>query len=81
MAGPVILSHGFPYGPSVFDDVTPSPTRAKAQVVLPYLRGYGPTQLLSLDTTRSGQQAALASDLLAFIDALGLQEPIVEGFD
>jgi hypothetical protein len=45
---------------------------AGARVIVPYLRGYGPTRLLSADTPRPGEQAALASDLLAPLDALAI---------
>jgi pimeloyl-ACP methyl ester carboxylesterase len=50
-------------------------------VVIPYLRGYGPTRFLSRDTLRSGEQAALAGDLLALLDALGIAKAVLGGFD
>jgi pimeloyl-ACP methyl ester carboxylesterase len=78
---PVVLLHGFPYDPRSFDLVASRLASAGADVVVPYLRGYGPTRFLSASTTRSGQQAALASDLRDLIDRLGLDRPIVAGFD
>jgi pimeloyl-ACP methyl ester carboxylesterase len=54
---------------------------AGCRVLVPYLRGYGPTRFLSSETPRSGQQAALGKDLLEFIDALKLDRPIVVGYD
>ena len=51
-----------------------------ARVVRPYLRGFGPTRFQSGDTLRSGQQAALGSDLLALLNVLGLEGAIVAGW-
>ncbi|MFI1989028.1 alpha/beta fold hydrolase [Actinoplanes sp. NPDC020271] len=78
---PVVLSHGFPYDVHAYDRVVPILTAHGARVVRPYQRGFGPTRFRSTGTVRSGQQAALGSDLVALIDALGLQAPIVAGFD
>jgi pimeloyl-ACP methyl ester carboxylesterase len=78
---PVVLLHGFPYDPRSFDPVATQLASAGADVIVPYLRGYGPTRFLSTDTPRSGQQAALASDARELIDGLGIDRPIVVGFD
>ncbi|MBG6055174.1 pimeloyl-ACP methyl ester carboxylesterase [Salinibacterium sp. CAN_S4] len=78
---PVVLLHGFPYDPRSFDQVAHDLAEAGADVIVPYLRGYGPTRFLSASTMRSGQQGALASDLHSLIIALGLKRPIVSGFD
>lgn len=78
---PVVLLHGFPYDPRCFDEVVGPLAAAGADVVVPYLRGYGPTRFVDPATPRSGQQAALAHDLLALVDALGLDRPVVGGFD
>jgi pimeloyl-ACP methyl ester carboxylesterase len=51
------------------------------RVIVPYLRGYGTTRFLSEETTRNGEQAALAVDALALIDALEIDSAIVGGFD
>ena len=56
---PVILLHGFPYDPRCFDEVAPPLAADGCRVLVPYLRGYGPTRFLSPDTPRSGEQAAL----------------------
>jgi pimeloyl-ACP methyl ester carboxylesterase len=77
----VVLLHGFPYDPRSYDDVACRLTAEGADVLVPYLRGYGPTRFRSADTQRSGQQAALASDLRDLIDGLGLDRPIIAGFD
>ena len=67
---PAILLHGFPYDPRCYDAVAPRVAAAGFRAIVPYLRGYGPTRFLSKDTPRSGQQAALAHDLLQLMDAL-----------
>lgn len=78
---PIVLLHGFPYSPRAFDAVAPVLAERGHRVIVPYLRGYGPTRFLSETTPRSGQQAALGADLRDLIDALGLQRPIVAGYD
>lgn len=78
---PVVLLHGFPYDAHAYDEVVPLLVAAGCRVIVPYLRGYGPTRFLSSQTPRSGQQAALAHDLLDLIDALALDRPVVAGFD
>jgi pimeloyl-ACP methyl ester carboxylesterase len=78
---PVILSHGFPFDVHAYDEVVPLLTARGARVIRPYLRGYGPTRFLSERTQRSGQQAALGSDLVALLGALGLGTAILAGYD
>jgi len=78
---PVLLLHGFPYDPRAFDDVVPLLADAGCRVLVPYLRGYGPTRFLSDATLRSGQQAVLGHDLLALMDALGIERGAVAGYD
>jgi pimeloyl-ACP methyl ester carboxylesterase len=50
-------------------------------VIVPYLRGYGPTRFLSAETARSGEQAALGADLLALMDALKIESAVLGGYD
>jgi len=78
---PVLLMHGFPYDPRAYDAVVPLLVAAGCRVVVPYLRGYGPTRFLSADTPRSGQQAALGKDLLDLLDALGIERAALAGYD
>ncbi len=66
----VILLHGFPYDVRAYDEVAPILAAGGASVYVPYLRGFGGTRFLDDATPRSGQQAALAQDLLDFMDAL-----------
>ena len=77
----VVLLHGFPYDPRCYDHVAENLDAVGAHVVVPYLRGYGSTSYAGPDTPRSGQQAAFASDLRDLIRGLGLDRPIVAGFD
>ncbi len=78
---PAVLLHGFPYDIHAYDAVAPRLAAAGARVLVPYLRGYGPTRFLSPDTPRSGQQAALGHDLLAFLDALDVPAAALAGYD
>jgi pimeloyl-ACP methyl ester carboxylesterase len=80
-AKPVILLHGFPYDVRAYEEVTAHLVAAGRRVLTPYLRGYGPTRFLSADTPRSGQQAALAQDLLYFMDALSISSATLAGYD
>jgi pimeloyl-ACP methyl ester carboxylesterase len=77
----VVLLHGFPYDPRCYDEVAPVLAADGFRVLVPYLRGYGPTRFLTADTPRTGEQAALGHDLLQFMDALGLQRPVLAGYD
>lgn len=71
---PVILLHGFPYDPRGYDEIAPALAARGCRVLVPYLRGYGPTRFIDEQVMRSGQQAALAKDLLDFMDALRIRE-------
>lgn len=77
----VILMHGFPYDIRAYDEVTNHLLFANCRIIVPYLRGYGPTKFLSAETMRSGQQAALAYDLIALMNSLAIQKAIVGGYD
>jgi len=78
---PVVLLHGFPYDAHAYDQVRPRLASAGCRIITPYLRGYGPTQFLSSGTLRSGQQAVLAHDLLALLDALAIPSAVLAGYD
>ncbi|WP_342629590.1 alpha/beta hydrolase [Nguyenibacter vanlangensis] len=77
----VILLHGWPYDIHSFADVAPVLAAAGYRVVMPYLRGYGTTVFRAAATPRNAQQAALAADTIALMDALGIRRAIVAGFD
>jgi pimeloyl-ACP methyl ester carboxylesterase len=78
---PVILLHGWPYDIHSFVEVSPLLAKAGFRVIIPYLRGYGTTHFLSGATKRNGQQAALALDTVALMEALGIERAVLAGFD
>jgi pimeloyl-ACP methyl ester carboxylesterase len=78
---PVLLLHGWPYDIYSFVDVAPTLASAGYRVIVPYVRGYGSTRFLSNDTMRSGQPSAVAVDIVALMDALKIEKPILAGFD
>ena len=78
---PVILLHGFPYSPRGYDAIAPELGALGYRVIVPYLRGYGPTRFIHAETLRSGQQTALAADLLELMDALSIQQATLCGYD
>jgi len=77
----VLLLHGWPYDIHSFVDVAPLLASAGYRVIVPHLRGYGTTRFLSKDTFRNGQPSALASDVIALMDALQIRQAILAGFD
>jgi pimeloyl-ACP methyl ester carboxylesterase len=80
--GPVVLLvHGWPYDIYSYVDVAPILADAGYRVIIPYLRGYGTTRFLADETQRNGQQVALAADMIALMDALGVEKAILGGYD
>ncbi|CRG87934.1 hypothetical protein PISL3812_04956 [Talaromyces islandicus] len=77
----VILVHGFPYSIDAFVHVAPLLTEKGYRVVVPYLRGYGETSFIYPDTSRSAEQAALGSDIIALMDAINIEKAIFAGYD
>jgi pimeloyl-ACP methyl ester carboxylesterase len=77
----VLLLHGWPYDIYSYADAAPALAAAGYRVIVPYLRGYGTTRFRSDDEVRNGQQSVLAVDAIALLDALGIDEAIVAGFD
>src|ERR1700730_4547432 len=77
----VMLLHGWPYDIYSYADAAPALAAAGYRVIVPYLRGYGATRFRSGDAVRNGQQSVLAVDAIALLDALGVDEAIVAGFD
>src|SRR5258708_1286955 len=78
---PVILLHGFPDDIHAYDDVAPPLAAAGWRVIVPYLRGYGPTRFRDPATPRSGQQGALGKDLLDLLDSLAIGKVWLAGYD
>src|SRR5712664_373318 len=78
---PVVLLHGFPDDARAFDGVAPALAAAGHRVLVPYLRGYGPTRFLDPAAPRMAQQAAIGQDLLDFMEALALPRVALAGYD
>ena len=77
----VMLMHGFPYDIHSYVDVAPQLAAQGCRVIVPYLRGYGPTRFRDAKTPRSGEQAAIGADMMALLDALGIQRAVFAGYD
>jgi len=77
----VLLMHGFPYDVHAYAEVAPRLAAQGCRTIVPYLRGYGPTQFVDDATPRSGEQAALGADLLALLDALAIERAVLAGYD
>ncbi len=77
----VVLVHGWPYDIYSYADVVPLLSAKGYRVIVPFLRGHGSTRFLSAETFRNGEQAAIASDIIALMDALKIDKAVVGGFD
>ncbi|MCS3445561.1 MULTISPECIES: alpha/beta fold hydrolase [Bradyrhizobium] len=77
----VMLMHGFPYDIHSYVDVAPLLAAQGCRVIVPYLRGYGPTAFRDKSTPRSGEQAAVGADMMALMDALGIERAVFAGYD
>ena len=78
---PVICLHGFPDDVRAWDGVAPPLVKAGHRVLVPYLRGYGPTRFRDAAAPRLAEQAAIGQDLIDFADALHLPRFAVAGYD
>ncbi|TCM20608.1 pimeloyl-ACP methyl ester carboxylesterase [Novosphingobium sp. PhB165] len=78
---PVLLFHGWPYDIHAFADSAHILAAKGYRVIVPHLRGHGTTRFLSATASRNGQQAAIAADGIALMDALGIKRALVAGFD
>jgi len=77
----VVLLHGWPYDIYSFVDVAPLLAAEGYRVIVPFLRGHGTSRFLSDATLRNGQPLAIATDIIALMDALKIQKATVAGFD
>ncbi|MDQ7249000.1 alpha/beta fold hydrolase [Dongia sedimenti] len=78
---PIFLMHGFPDDVRTWDGVTAPLAAQGYRVIVPFLRGYGPTRFLSPNAMRSGQQGAIGSDLKELMDTLGIARTLLAGYD
>ena len=78
---PVFLMHGFPYDIHAYAEVVPVLAARGCRVIVPFLRGFGPTRFLREDTPRSGEQAALGHDLKQLMEALRIDRAVLAGYD
>jgi pimeloyl-ACP methyl ester carboxylesterase len=78
---PVLLLHGFPYSVESFREVAPLLGERGCRVIVPHLRGHGPTRFLDAAAPRAGQQGALGVDVIALMDALRLRRAVLAGYD
>jgi len=76
-----LLLHGFPYDIHSYTGVIPLLAEAGCRVIVPYLRGHGPTRFLDRATPRSGQQASIGTDVIDLMDALGIPRATMAGYD
>jgi pimeloyl-ACP methyl ester carboxylesterase len=77
----VILLHGWPYDIHSYTDTAALLAAKGYRVIVPHLRGHGTTTFLSADTFRNGQQAVVALDIIALMDALKIKQAVIGGFD
>lgn len=78
---PVVLLHGWPDDALTWDRLSLPLMDAGFRLIVPYLRGFGPTHFLDPATPRSGQLAALGQDVVELADALGLGRFALVGHD
>jgi pimeloyl-ACP methyl ester carboxylesterase len=78
---PIVLLHGFPDDVHAFDQVAPPLAKAGHRVLVPYLRGYGPTRFRDASAPRMAEQASIGQDLIDFADALHLKQMALAGYD
>jgi pimeloyl-ACP methyl ester carboxylesterase len=78
---PIILLHGFPYDVRCWDEVIPPLVEDGFRVLVPSLRGYGPTRFRDPESPRMAEQAAIGQDVVDFASALGIAEFTLAGFD
>ena len=76
-----ILLHGWPYDIHSYVDVAPLLADRGYRVIVPYLRGYGTTRFLSRSTPRNAEQSVFALDIIALMDALGIERAVLAGYD
>lgn len=80
-AKPVMLLHGWPDDASTWDQVAPVIGGAGFRVIVPTLRGFGHTSFRDAQAPRTGNSGIHAMDMIALLDALGIEKLAVIGHD
>ncbi|GAC1408203.1 MAG: alpha/beta hydrolase [Candidatus Velthaea sp.] len=76
----VVLVHGFPDDAHTWDPVAQGLAEDGFRTIAPFVRGFGPTRIRA-GSSRSGEIAAVARDVLDLADALGLERFHYVGHD
>jgi pimeloyl-ACP methyl ester carboxylesterase len=74
----IVLIHGFPDTPNGWEGIAAGLADAGCRVVRPWLRGYHPDTIVE---GRPYDAVTIASDPIAFLDALGERDAILVGHD
>ena len=77
---PVVLLHGWPGDRADYREVTPL-LSDRAEVIVPDLRGFGESDKHLVDPSVAYSAAAQARSVLGLIDELGLESPVIAGYD
>jgi pimeloyl-ACP methyl ester carboxylesterase len=78
---PAVLLHGFPDDVRAWDQAAHSLAGDGNRLIVPYVRGFGPTRFLDSQTPRVGQQSALGTDVIDLMDALSMPCAFLAGYD
>ncbi|MEU7820459.1 alpha/beta hydrolase [Catellatospora sp. NPDC049133] len=78
---PVFLLHGWPYDIHSYTAVAPLLAAQGYRAITPHLRGHGTTRFRDAATPRTAEQSAFALDLVALMDALGIRQAVLAGYD
>jgi pimeloyl-ACP methyl ester carboxylesterase len=78
---PVLLLHGWPDDASTWDTVGAALRDAGVRTIVPMLRGFGGTVFRTDEAARTGNSAIHAIDMIALMDALGIDRFAIAGHD
>ncbi len=71
----------FPYDAHAYAEAAPILAEAGARVIVPYLRGYGPTRFLIGRDAALGRAGGARGGPPALMDALGIERAVLGGYD
>lgn len=78
---PVLLLHGWPDDATAWSGIAERLKNRHVRLVIPYLRGFGPTTFRENDSARTANGGILAMDAIALMDGLGIERFSVIGHD